>query len=100
MSGQAYPFTARLWQHGGADGWHFLTLPEDLAEEIREIASGHPRPFGTVATIVTIGSTTWSTSLFADRRRGSYVLPIKREVRRSAGLLCGDQVECRIELTE
>jgi hypothetical protein len=98
LSGPTYSFTARLWQHGSSDGWHFLTLPVDLAEEIHEIASGHPRPFGTVATTVTIGSTTWSTSLFADRKLRSYVLPVKAESRRAAGLLLGDQVECRIEL--
>jgi hypothetical protein len=100
LSGPTYRFTARLWKHGSSDGWHFLTLPEDLGEEIREIASGHPRPFGTVATTVMIGSTTWSTSLFADRKLGSYVLPVKAEVRRAACLVAGDEVECRIELAE
>jgi Domain of unknown function (DUF1905) len=100
LSGPTYRFTARLWQHSSPDGWHFLTLPEDLAAEIREIASGHQRPFGTVATTVTIGSATWSTSLFADRKLGSYVLPVKAEARRSAGLVAGDDVECRIELAD
>ncbi len=100
MSGPTYSFVARLWRHDGPDGWHFLTLPEDLAEEVREVASAQPRPFGTVLATVTIGPTTWSTSLFADRKLGSYALPVKAEVRRAAGLLVGDQVECRIELAE
>jgi Domain of unknown function (DUF1905) len=98
LSGAAFSFVAPLWRHGGSDGWHFLTLPAELAEDIREIASGQPRPFGTVPVVVAIGTTIWSTSLFADRKLGSYVLPVKTDVRDAAGLVAGDQVECRIEL--
>jgi len=100
LDGTTYSFVAELWRHGGPSSWHFLTLPEDIAEEIRELAAGHPRPFGTVPAVVTIGSTTWSTSLFADRKRESYVLPVKAAPRKAADLLAGDQVECRLELTE
>lgn len=100
LSEPTYTFTARLWRHSGPDSWHFLTLPEDLAEEIRLLASGHPRPFGTIPVTVTIGPSTWSTSLFANRKSGSYDLPVKAKVRSAAGLLDGDEVECRIELAE
>jgi hypothetical protein len=99
-NGPTYSFVAQLWRHSGPSSWHFLTLPGDIAEEIRELASGHPRPFGTVPALVTIGSTTWSTSLFADRKRNSYLLPVKAGPRRAAGLLAGDEVECRVKLTD
>jgi hypothetical protein len=98
LSGATFGFVAPLWRHDGSDGWYFLTLPEDLVVDVREVASAQPRPFGTVPVMAFIGSTTWSTSLFADRKLGNYVLPVKREVRKALNLLVGDQVECRIEL--
>ena len=99
-SGPAFSFVAPPWQHGGADGWRFLTLPEDPGEEIREISAGSPRPFGTVRATVTVGPATWSTSLFADRRLGSYVLPVKAKARQEAGLCVGDEVECQVGLID
>ena len=98
MSGSTFSFVAELWQHDSSGGWHFLTLPEDVADEICDIAA--PQPFGTVRAEVTVGSTTWSTSLFADRKLGSYVLPVKAEVRRAADLAAGDTVSCQVRLAE
>lgn len=99
MSGATFSFAAHLWQHDGAGGWHFLTLPSDLADEIRHRVSGCPQPFSTVRAVVTIGATTWATSLFADRKSGSYLLPVKAHARKSAGLCAGDRVACQLELT-
>jgi len=90
-------FVASLWRHDGSDGWHFLRLPEDLCEEIREMASGNPRPFGTIAAVATIGATTWSTSLFADRKLNSHVLPKKAG---GAAASSSATRECSIELAE
>lgn len=100
MSGLTYSFVASLWQHEGPGGWHFLTLPSDLADEIRHRVAGHRKSFGTVRAIVTIDSTTWATSLFADRKTGSYLLPVNARVRRDAALFASDRVACRLELTE
>ena len=30
-----YEFEAALWLYPGMEGWHFITLPADAAEEIR-----------------------------------------------------------------
>jgi hypothetical protein len=98
LENQTFTFAAELWRHSGPAPWHFLTLPEDVADEICDVAA--PRPFGTVRAEVTVGSTTWSTSLFADRKLGSYVLPVKAEVRKAADLAAGDTVSCRIRLVE
>jgi hypothetical protein len=42
---------------------------------------------------VTLGDTTWKTSVFPDRDSGSYVLPVKRVVRTAEGVDLGDSVE-------
>lgn len=82
-------FEAELWEHQGPDPWVFVTVPTDVAEQINE--SGAPRSaFGSIRVAVEMGKSRWHTSLFPDRESGSYVLPIKREVRRDEALSIGD----------
>jgi hypothetical protein len=45
---------------------------------------------------VTVGSTRWSTSIFPDSKRGTYVLPLKKAVRVAEGLSAG--ASARVEL--
>jgi hypothetical protein len=45
-----------------------------------------------------IGSSTWSTSLFADAKSSSYELPIKADVRRRERLEVGDVATVRIDV--
>lgn len=85
-------FSAELWRHDGDAAWHFVTLPVEVAEQVREEA-GEPRGFGSVRVEVTVGGSTWRTSVFPDTKKGSFVLPVKAEVRRREDLLAGDVVE-------
>jgi hypothetical protein len=45
-----------------------------------------------------VGSSTWSTSLFADAKSSSYALPIKADVRRRERLEAGDVATVRIDV--
>ena len=87
-------FTAALWEHDGPGGWHFITLPLPEAEEIRETCE--PRGFGSVRVTATLGGSTWSTSVFPDTKSGSFVLPVKKQVRRSEQVEDGDHVAVSI----
>ena len=93
-------FTADLWRWEEAqDSWFFVTLPEDASALVRE----RPRPargFGSVRVEVTVGATTWRTSVFPDSTRGLYVLPVKKAVRRAEDLEDGDPVEVRLKVLE
>lgn len=93
-----YELHERVWRHAGAAGWHFVTLPEAVADEIRARVAGAPSPFGMARVEATIGATTWSTSLYADTRRGSFLLPIKSEVRRREGVGDGDAVAVTLRM--
>ena len=44
----------------------------------------------TKASTITIGGSTWKTSIFPDAGRGCYVLPLKRAVREAETLDTGD----------
>lgn len=95
-------FEAQLWVWDArrADSWTFVSLPADASEEIRELAAGPRRGFGSVRVRVTVGGSTWQTSIFPDSGRGCYVLPIKRAVRRAEALDEGDVVAVSVDLID
>jgi hypothetical protein len=86
---EPHSFTAEVWEHDGAGAWHFVSLPEALADEIDELHGHRAGGFGSLRVEVTIGSTRWQTSIFPDRKRGTYVLPVKKAVRVAEGLAAG-----------
>lgn len=94
-------FRARVWEHSPGDpgSWHFLTVPSELSEGL-SLEAGPPTGFGSIRVEVTVGATTWRTSLFPDSAAGSYVLPLKKQVRRSEGLAAGDTCEVTLEVTD
>jgi hypothetical protein len=94
-----YRFRARLWLHTGQAAWHFVTLPHDVSDEIDELTARNRRGFGSVRVIATIGATTWSTSVFPDTKATSYVLPVKKSVRETEGLVADDVVDVTVCLT-
>jgi hypothetical protein len=92
--------TAPIWLWSeGKGSWHFLTVPADQAIEIRlaATASGPRRGFGSVRVAATINGVTWRTSIFP-QKSGGYILPIKAEVRRNAGIAAGDEVSVTLDL--
>jgi hypothetical protein len=93
-----YRIQAELWLHEGDTSWRFVTLPTDVADEIEETSAPTGRGFGSVRVAVTVGATTWETSLFPDTKAGSYVLPVKKPVRTKEGLEAGDLVDLTIEV--
>jgi hypothetical protein len=95
-----YRFRAEVWLHGGDASWHFLTLPTEVADEIDLLTEGERRGFGSVRVEVTIGSTTWRTSIFPDNNAESYVLPVKKPVRTAEDIEDGDVVDVVLELVD
>jgi hypothetical protein len=95
-----YSFTSALWEYPGPASWFFLSLPEALADEVAEVAEARAAAFGSVRVEVSVGSTTWRTSLFPDRSLGTYLLPVKKSVRRAEGLEAGDDVDVHLRLAD
>jgi hypothetical protein len=98
--GPTYEFAAALWRWSGNAAWHFVTLPFDQADEIDELTLGRQRGFGSVRVRVTVGSTTWETSVFPDTKVASYVLPVKKPVRVAERLTEGVPVTFRLEVLD
>jgi hypothetical protein len=88
-----------LWDARRTDTWTFVSLPPDEAEEIRDLAGGLRRGFGSVRVRATIGDSTWTTSIFPASQAG-YVLPVKRPVRVAEALKVGDSATVTVELID
>jgi len=82
----------------GPDPWHFLTVPPELSEAIRDHSAGSSSRFGSVRVVATIGTTAWRTSVFPDKESGAFQLPVKAAVRKAEDLVLGDIVTVRIEV--
>jgi hypothetical protein len=89
-----------IWDARRTDSWTFVSLTADASEEIRALAGGRRRGFGSVRVRATVGDTSWRTSIFPDSARGCYVLPVKRAVRKAEGLDAGDIVVVTVELID
>jgi hypothetical protein len=94
-------FTAPLWLWQSAKpntaSWHFITVPEDQAGLIR-MAVPRRAGFGSVRIKASIGAITWSTSIFPDSKNGTFLLPVKAEVRKRAGLVLGEAADVTLSL--
>jgi hypothetical protein len=47
---------------------------------------------------VTLGKTSWKTSIFPDKKSGTYLLPLKVDVRRKEEITHGDSVNFSIQI--
>ena len=98
MAGDRYEFRGELWEYDGPAAWHFVSLPTEVADDIREQVAPNASAVGSIPVKATIGSTRWTTSLFPDKARGTYLLPIKKDVRNTEDLEAGDVVLVSLQI--
>ena len=95
-----YEFDAPLWRWDAKPSTFFVSLPEDVSDEIAARAEGRERGFGSVKVRVTTGGSTWATSVVPDGTNGTYALPIKAAVRKAEGLDEGTAATFVVALVE
>jgi hypothetical protein len=100
MARSRFSFTADVWEHEGPAAWHFVSLPEAVADEIEATYGHQARGFGSLRVEVTVGKNRWSTSIFPDRKRGTYVLPVKKAVRVAERLVAGAPAKVSLVLLD
>lgn len=81
-----YHFTAQIWRYGAAGGWHFVSLPVEISTEIRQHSGWQEEGWGRMKAIARIGDIEWNTAIWFDKKRNTYLLPVKAEVRKKLGL--------------
>jgi len=93
-------FTATLWRWEGPAAWYFVSLPHRVSDEIADMVEGRTGGFGSVRVDVVVGSSRWSTSLFPDSRESTYLLPVKKAVRRAEHLDEGGDVDVTLTVVQ
>ena len=89
-------FAGELWFWKGPAPWHFVSVPEAECAAIEDAAAYVTYGWGMVPVEVSIGATTFTTSLWP--KDGGYVVPVKAAVRSREGIDVGDRVAVRLSL--
>jgi len=95
---KAYTLRGNVWLWPGDAPWHFVSVDKKTSKEIRETYGNNARGFGSLPVIATIGKTTWTTSIFPERKTYMYMLPIKAAVRKKEDIYDGDTVTFTIKI--
>jgi hypothetical protein len=97
----SFTFTDKCWLWQGKGAWHFITLPKVASAEIKffdENMHDKRRGWGAVRVLVTIGNTTWETSIFPHAKADAYILPVKADVRKKEKIAAGDEVTVKLKI--
>lgn len=78
-----------VWWRGPSP-YHFVALPDPEAARLRAVASRVTYGWGCIPATVTLGATTFTTSIFP--RDGGFLVPVKAAARRAEGVELGDEV--------
>lgn len=89
-------FSGKIWYWRGPAPHYFVTVPDKLAREIKEVASSSTYGWGMIPVDAVIRETEWYTALWP--KDGSYVVPIKLAIRRAEQLEEGDTVDVRLKV--
>jgi hypothetical protein len=81
-------FVGVVFEWRGPAPYYYLAAPEEIAEQITEVAAAVSYGWGVIPVTATIGSTTWTTSLFP--KGGTFLVPLKASVRQAENLGVGD----------
>ena len=91
-----FSFSGSVWEWRGPAPYHFVSVPSAIASEIKELASAVTYGWGMIPVLGKIGTTTFSTSLWA--KNGTYAVPLKDAVRKAEGISLGDMVSVKLSL--
>jgi hypothetical protein len=89
-------FSAEVFSWRGPAPYHFVRVPEDEADQLRETASAVSYGWGMIPVTLTIGDTSVTTALWP--QDGSYVVPLKDRIRRAEGIGLEDVVSVRLSV--
>jgi len=90
-------FLATLWLWKGKGAWHFITIEQNESDLIKEMYMWPRKGFGSIPVKVTIGETSWKTSVFP-QKEGTFLLPIKKVIRDMEKIKEGNVVQLTIEV--
>jgi len=96
LGGMDLEFSGEIFLWRGPAPHHFVAVPARESDEIQAESRMLTYGWGVIPVRVSIGDTTFSTSLFP--KDGRYLVPIKAAVRKAEALELGDEVRIQLAL--
>lgn len=93
-----FKFKAKVWVYAGQAGWHFVNVPKEESLKIKKLFGIMARGWGSLPVKVTVGQTSWQTSIFPDKKSGTYLLPLKAAARKAENIVEGDDISFLIRI--
>ena len=88
-----FQFNGSIWQYSTLKGsWYFVSLPMEIAEEIRENLKWQEEGWGRLKATAKINHAEWETAIWFDTKMKTYLLPLKADIRRKEKLDIGNSV--------
>lgn len=101
MNKKKYSFTARIWRFSSENtSWYFVHVAPKINDEIKDLVKQkkiRTKGFSFVPVQVTVGQSTWKTTLFPSKK-DPYLLSINKKNRFKEGLDEGDEIKVSFQL--
>lgn len=78
--------------------WHMIYLPIGISRELRRLFAGLEGGFGSLPVQVTIGETSWKTSIFSESKNGAFLLLLNAKVRKKEQIQAGKVLSFSIKI--
>jgi hypothetical protein len=95
----AYTMTEKVFIYPSeVAAWHFVPVTTSVGRDIKAVYAAFTKGFGSLPVTVTVGKTTWTTSIFPNKYSGSYILPLKASVRKKEEIEAGEVVTYHLSI--
>ena len=98
MNQHTYRIRSKVWLYSGQAAWHFASVPEKKAQELRKKYAHKQRGWSSLRVEATVGKTSWRTSIFYDKHSGTFLLPLKAAVRKAEQIAYDDVITVTIKI--
>lgn len=96
MKDGRYKIKGKLFKWQGEAAWYFIRIDQKTSENIKDNFGMMARGWGSLPVNATAGKSRWKTSIFPDK--GTYLLPVKAQIRKAEGINDGDSVNLELEI--
>jgi len=87
-----------LWSADSKTSRHFLPVDKSVAAKIKANFGRYAVGFGSLPVRARVGDSEWLTSIFPDSKTNTYVLPVKKKIRKDQSIKAGDNVRFTIKI--
>lgn len=78
--------------------WYLVMLPKGVSQDLKKLYEGMTGGFGSLPVEVTVGNTTWKTSIFPESKDGAFLLLLKAAVRKKENIQAGKMVSFTMKI--